>query len=122
MSTKTPDTDSTEPTTGPHIPKGAKQPQDHKAKKKTAAQLEAEGVETLDVEWRDMSFTIGADPDDWTLEIIEAFENNRGIGALRGVLGADQWAEVAKTKPRKRDLDDLSKVIVAALGLGDGGN
>ena len=101
------------------IPAGAKVPEDHK---KTAAQIEAEGIPTTDVEWRGLTFTVPTDPDDWSVEAVQAFERGRNFVGLETVLGPKQWAEFMKTKPRKRDGMDVFDAIAASLGLDNSGN
>lgn len=100
------------------IPKGATVPSDHK---KSAAQIEAEGVETVDVEWRGHTFTIVADADDYPLEAVMAFERGQNFVGLEIVLGPKQWHEFMKTKPRKSDGVDLMGAMNGALGFGDSG-
>ena len=98
------------------IPKGAAVPSDHL---KSAAQIEAEGIATVDVVWREHTFTVTADPDDWTVETTLAFEEGKAASGVRLILGPDQWAELLKDKPRNKDLGDLFESIAKALGLGD---
>ena len=93
-------------------------PQDHK---KSAAQIEAEGIATVEVEWRGHTFTVTADPDDWPVETMLAFEEGKAASGVRGMLGATQWAELMKSKPRTRDLSDLFSAIAAAMGLNTAG-
>ena len=100
----------------PEIPKGATVPEDHK---KPAAQIEAEGIATTDVEWRGHTFTVPTDPDDWKVETIAAAEKGLNFTSLELMLEPEQWAEFMKTKPRKRDGVDLFDAINKALGLGD---
>lgn len=94
-------------------------PQDHL---KPAAQIEAEGIETTSVSWRGHTFTIPTDPDDFSVEAIEAAEKGQNFTSLRLILGEKQWAEFKKTKPVRRDGVDLNNAITEALGLGDTGN
>lgn len=101
------------------IPKGATVPDDHK---KSAAQIEAEGIPTVDIVWRDHTFTVGSDPDDWEVETTLAFEEGKVITGVRALLGKEQWAEFLKTKPRNRDTGELFDVLAKELGLGDAGN
>ena len=100
----------------PEIPKGATVPEDHK---KSAVQLEAEKSETAEVTWREHTFTVVSDPDDYPVEAVMAFESGRNFTGLEIILGAKQWAEFMKTKPRKRDGVELFEAIGEALGLGD---
>lgn len=90
------------------IPKGATVPADHK---KSAAQIEAEGIATAEVVWREHTFTVVADPDDWTVETTIAFEEGKAASGVRLILGPDQWAELLKDKPRNRDIGDLFEHI-----------
>ena len=99
------------------IPKGATVPEDHK---KSAAQTEAEGIETIDVEWRGLSFTVPADADDYPLEAVMAFERGENFAALEMILGPKSWAEFVRTKPLKRDAVDLFAALNDALGLDSG--
>ena len=100
----------------PAVPKGAKVPSDHQ---KPAVQLEAEKSETADVVWREHTFTVVSDPDDYPVEAVMAFETGRNFTGLEIILGAMQWAEFMKTRPRKRDGVELFEAIGEALGLGE---
>lgn len=100
------------------IPAGAKKPADHQ---KSAAQIEAEGAATVDVEWRDHTFTLPSDLDDVSVTTILAFEEGRVATAIRGLLGAAQWAEFMKTEPVTTDLRDLFDTFGPAMGLGTTG-
>lgn len=99
----------------PDIPKGATVPADHKS----PAQAEAEKAETADVTWHGHIFTVVSDPDDYPVEAVMAFETGRNFTGLEIILGAKQWAEFMKTKPRKRDGVELFEAIGEALGLGE---
>lgn len=91
-------------------------PQDHK---KSAAQIEAEGVKTVDVQWRGHTFTVPAEAEDWPVEVTLAFEEGKAASGVRGMLGTEQWAELMKTNPRNKDLGDLFTAIAKDLGLGE---
>lgn len=102
-----------------------RQPQDHL---KPAAQLEAEGSETVDIEYEGITFTIAASMDDWDLDTLEAFETGKGVAMIRGVLGVEGLAETRKTfakahgrKMRVKDLRELGDVIAQAMGLESAG-
>ena len=100
----------------PEIPKGATVPADHQ---KSAAQIEAEGIPTIDVTWRGHTFTVMSDSDDYSTPMVMAFElgqNVRGVGLL---LGPKQNEEFLKAAPTKRDVTDFLEVMGEALGLGD---
>jgi len=91
-------------------------PQDHL---KPAAQIEAEGIPTTDVQWRKHVFTVPTDPDDWSVAAIAAAEKGYNFTSLELMLGKVQWADFLKTKPLKRDGISLFEAVNAALGLGD---
>ena len=98
----------------PEIPKGATVPTDHK---KPAAQLEAEGAETTEVTWRGHTFTVATDPDDYPISVVMAFERSQNLTGLEILLGAKQWADLAKTMKTKRDATNLLEVMGEALGF-----
>ena len=96
------------------VPKGATVPEDHK---KSAAQIEAEGVETGEVVWRGHTFTAVKDADDWPVEVTLAFEEGKAASGVRLLLGKTQWAELMKDKPRNKDLGELFDHIAETFGL-----
>ena len=100
------------------IPKGATVPEDHQ---KPAAQIEAEGVELVSVVCNGVAVAFPADPDEWPLESLMAFEDGKVGTALRAAMGAEQWAAVMKTKPVKRDLVVLYKSLAETLGFESSG-
>lgn len=104
---------------GPHVPKNAKRPQDHKPPKKSAAQREAEGVETTDIEWQGLTLTLPTDSDDWSVESVLLFEKGQNANGLMEILGPVQWAKVMKTKPTKRDLGKLFEEMGEVFGVGE---
>lgn len=102
------------------MPTAPKQPADHQ---KSAAQIEAEGVETGEVKWRAHTFTaLVKDPDDWPVEVTMAFEEGKAATGVRLMLGKEQWAELMKDKPRNRDLGELFDAIAETFGLETSGN
>ena len=111
-----------EPAKGPHRPKGIKQPQDHKPPKKTAAQIEAEGIPTNTVEVGGESYDFPSDPQDWPVESTLAFEQNQAASALQALFGPQQWARFMRSKPTNRQLNDLSERVAEAAGFGSLGN
>jgi hypothetical protein len=86
-----------------------------------AAQAEAEGVTTIGVTWRDLTFTILTDADEWPVEATLALEEGHPTIAIRELLGKTQFAQFMATKPRNRDAGDLFSVIALTLGLGSAG-
>lgn len=103
------------------IPADVKQPQDRQPKRKSAAQLETEKIKAIEITWRDRTFTIAADMDDWPVEVTEAMEDGKAVAIVRGLLGPKQWLEFKATRPRNHDLNELSEVLAKALGFNDTG-
>lgn len=102
----------------PKVPEGAKRPDDHS---KTAAQIEAEGGEKVEIHWRDKTFEILLDTDDWDVEHTIAFEEGKTLVGIRGVLGPNQFGQFLADKPKNRDARELFDKIAKAAGLGNAG-
>lgn len=100
------------------IPDGATKPQDHQ---KPAAQIEAEAATEVTIEWRGQSFTIPATLDDCDVDTLEAFENGKAIGAIKGLLGDKAYSAFKrKHKPNVRDLKEFMAVVAEAMGMEPG--
>lgn len=106
----------------PHKPAGVKQPQD---RKKSAAQREAEGVETITVEWEGLEFEIISDPDEWdfwtTTQPLAA--GNTAVGLI-GLLGGQQAMKLRAafprlTNPEARDLFETINKAVMEMSTGN---
>lgn len=89
--------------------------------KKTAAQAEAEGVEMASVQWRDLTLAFPADPEEWDIEVTEAFEDGKVVTAVRGLLGPSQWAAVKALHPKNKDLSGLYDALAQAMGMTSAG-
>ena len=98
----------------PKVPPGAKRPDD---RKKSAAEIEAQGGEKITVHWRDHEFEVAADADDWDARTTLAFEQGRAVTGVQGVLGPKQFGELMKTNPKNKDVGDLFATIAKAIGL-----
>lgn len=109
----------------PHRPAGVKQPQDRKPPKKTAAQREAEGVDTVPVEWEGLTFYVPSDPDEWDFwTVTEPLSANNIPQGLMGLLGPKQALELRKAKPKLSNTEAraLFDAIGEAVGTGSAGN
>lgn len=87
----------------------------------TPAQVEAEGIETIDVQWRGQTFTVPAASDDWPIAVTLAFERGQGALALHTLLGPRRFAELQRQGLRTRDLTELTELILKQYGLGSSG-
>jgi hypothetical protein len=96
------------------IPANAKKPQDHKVK---AIKYEAEAVEQVEIEYLDLTFSIDADGTNLDIDIVDAFENGRIVSAIKAILGPVQYAQFRKTKPRMKQVNDLSDIIAKVYGF-----
>ncbi|WP_037182585.1 hypothetical protein [Rhodococcoides fascians] len=106
----------------PHKPAGVKQPQDHK---KSAAQREAEGVETITVTWEKLEFEIVADPDEWDFWTVTQplAAGNHAVGLI-GLLGPQQSMKLRAahprlTNPQARDLFETINRAVVEMSTGN---
>jgi murein endopeptidase len=91
---------------------------------KTPAQLEAEGVETIDVEWEGMTLPVPADAQGWDLDALEAFENGKAIGLIRALFTSETYEQMKVTfrrnhgrPPKLKDLDGLMEAIAKSAGF-----
>lgn len=96
------------------IPPNAKKPQDHK---KSAAQIEAEKIETVEITWRGHIFTVAINMEDWSVDLTEAVEEGKAAAMIRGILGPVQYQKFKSTNPKNRDLDELGGILAKALGF-----
>jgi hypothetical protein len=63
---------------------------------KTAPQVEADGDDTLTIDWDGVTVTIPAALEDWDPDALEAFENQRAMSALRGLLGRAGYEQLRR--------------------------
>lgn len=81
------------------------------------AENEAKDVETLTFPWRDLTFTIPADRDDWSFEAGVALEEGKYMVAVRELLPPDQFADFLRRRPSQRDGTEVINAMAEALGL-----
>ena len=90
--------------------------------KKTAAQKEAEGVETAIVKHGDKDYTFPADAADWPVRATLAFEEGRAATAISALLGKEQWQTFMDTEPTNRELNAMFEQMAEAAGFELAGN
>lgn len=95
----------------------APEPQDHKAPRR-----EAEGAETVSLEFKGATYDIPADQEDWPLRAVQAFSKGMAIDGVEHLLGPRQWALFMKGNPTKRNFDEFSEQIAEEYGFGTAGN
>jgi hypothetical protein len=103
------------------IPAKAPKPQDHRPKK-SAAQREGEGDDTIVFEHNGVDFTIPAHPLDWPAVAVTAFEDGKAMSSLRAVLGPEQWPTLAAMNPTAREAAEFFNRIARESGFIRPGN
>ena len=83
---------------------------------------EAAGEKTAEVVFREHTFTVSVDYDEWSVDFVESLEEGKSVGICRGALGPAQWRKVRAMGLKMKDLSDLADAIASALGFGDSGN
>lgn len=87
------------------------------------AEAEANGVETVEVAWRDQTWTVPASPDDWPGEVLFELEDGHAAKFLAGVLtpGGQTFRKLVARKGWKTsDLAELVQVVLKAEGVDQG--
>lgn len=87
----------------------------------TAIQAEANGEDTLAVEWRDLTFHLPLDRADWPYEAGLALEEGKYLVAIRELLPESEFEAFLARKPKGRDAGDIITSIVEGLGVKDAG-
>lgn len=64
------------------------------------------------VEFRGLELKIDKDPNEWDLEVMEAYEDGKLIPAIRGLLGDVQWAKIKRLKLKMKDLGELVEKVL----------
>lgn len=82
----------------------------------TARKSEAVG-EVGKVEFRGKTFTVPLEYDDFSVDFLEALEDGKTIGIVRGALGPQQWHSVKAMGLTARDLVPLADGIADAMGF-----
>lgn len=86
-----------------------------------AVQAEAEGVNTVTVEYGGRSYVLPASLDDADASVLEAIDDRKASYAIRELLGPEQYKAFKATKPKVRDYDGLFTVYAEMIGLESAG-
>ncbi|WP_336793021.1 hypothetical protein [Gordonia malaquae] len=115
---------------GPKLP-GNREERRAAARKSTAVEREANGITVARIEYDGETYWVPADVLDWDPEAMMAFENQKAMKFLQGILepdedGRDGFAHLMEVKRRKgyrmRQLNELYEEIAKALGFVSAGN
>lgn len=77
--------------------------------------------EVATIQWREHTFTVAREYDDWSFALVEALEDGASAAIIREALGPAQWRAVKAERPKVRDIRGLADDIANALGFGDTG-
>lgn len=84
----------------------------------TAEALKAEATNTkVKVEFRGKEFLVEKDMDEWSLDVLEAYEEGNMVLTLRGLLGPSQWLTIKSFDLKLKDLKELAETFLGAIGL-----
>lgn len=87
---------------------------------KTPAQVEADGDETVTVQYAGHTYTMPSNFDDLDGDFLDSYETGRVSGSLKSLLGKDQWATFKATSPKIRDYKALWNEWARATGFSSG--
>jgi hypothetical protein len=71
--------------------------------------------------FRDHEFKVPLDRDEWSVDFLEALEDGKAAGTVRGALGPKQWQTVKELDLKVKDLAELGDQIASVLGFGSAG-
>lgn len=106
----------------PHKPAGVKAPTD---RPKSAAQLEAEGADMVEIKWEGLTFEINGDPDSWDFwTVTQPLAAGNIPAGLVGLLGQEQALKLRVARPALTNLEarSLFDKINKDLGVHNTGN
>lgn len=76
--------------------------------------------EDVTVEFREQKYTVPKEFRNWPLEAVEAQENGRMVGAVKELLGPEQYATLRKTANTVGDLEEFTEKLFDALDVDKG--
>lgn len=101
------------------VPKGATVPEDHQ---KSAAQIEAEGIATLDITFGELTFAIPATVEKVDGEFLRHTADRDVYRMIEDVLSPKQFGAFRAQRPLVEDYRTVADQIAEAYGMGDSGN
>lgn len=95
----------------------------------TPAQREAEGTETVTVDWDGVPVTVPGSVENLDLDALDAFESGKAVAAIKAMVGPKAYdklrADYQKANGRKPVVGDLGRLmdaVAAAYGFDNSGN
>lgn len=96
---------------------------------KPAAQVEAEGDQTITIAWEGTEMVLPATVDDMDPDVLESFQRGADIVGLRLLIGSEAYDKLAGAfkakhgrKWKVRDIKALGQLVAAHYGFTDPGN
>lgn len=87
-------------------------PLENEVKSEVAAEAEDKGFATIVVEYDGEYYEIPEEMRNWPLDVMDAQEEGKNIGTIRGLLGADQYNKF-RSKPRTMgDFEDFTTKLL----------
>jgi hypothetical protein len=83
-------------------------------------ELEASDAETVEVTYKDQTYTFPSSLDDADGDVIDAMDDRKLSHALRGLMAEADWERFKKTKPKVSDYGGLFDAFARAIGLTEG--
>jgi hypothetical protein len=100
------------------IPATARRPRD---RQKPAAQVEAEAVGTIEVQYDDITLTFPADMDEIDGDVLDALDDQKLSHVLRALLVNGEWERFKATRPKAKDYPRLFNLYAVQIGLNSAG-
>ena len=87
---------------------------------KAALEAEATGENVREFQYKNKTYKINGDPEQWALEAMEAYEDGKSVAMVRALLGPDQWAQFMRTRPATKDFADFLEILFKTIGVEEG--
>lgn len=93
-----------------------------------SAEAEARGIDRATITWQGFEFSVPASVEDWDPDVLEAFEKNQAITAVKALLGDSTYAKLRKHAQKNglafnvRTIGEVMGLVAEAMGFGDAGN
>ena len=88
---------------------------------KAEANPDEDGSAPITLEWDGVTYTVESNAELWPVTVVEAFEDGKSVTAIRGIIGAKQWATYKAGNPNTRAMGRFFDAIAKACGLTSAG-
>lgn len=85
--------------------------------KPTPAQIEAEDIDTIEIEFKGETYVFPAALEDASGDVLDHIESQQLGKALRGLIGREEWAKFKSTNPTIKDYGELFGAFAREVGL-----